>query len=170
MSGTVTVAVHVAWAPQGAMHFYQLVMDQFYDDSIFFRVLPWMAQFGLPLPGHKLETWGKAGFLDDAKRKHNRRGRLVFNCAGGAANHRATQAFFLTEDKTDLDSRHYAPFAEVIGGMDIIDGLHSYETMSDTSQVYKHGNAYLKNLDPNFSNIKTVRIVRPEHTHPEHTP
>jgi len=117
--GTVTVAVHVAWAPQGAMHFYQLVQDKFYDDTVFFRVLPWMAQFGLPVPGHKLKTWGAAGFLDDPLRKSNRRGRLVFNCHGGKANSRATQAFFLTRDKTDLNSRHYVPFAEVVDGMDI---------------------------------------------------
>jgi hypothetical protein len=41
------VAVHEQWAPQGALHFWQLVQDRFFDNSLVFRVLPWMAQFGL---------------------------------------------------------------------------------------------------------------------------
>jgi hypothetical protein len=45
--GKFEVAVMEAWAPQGALHFYQLVEAKFFDNNLVFRVLGWMAQFGL---------------------------------------------------------------------------------------------------------------------------
>jgi hypothetical protein len=41
------VAVFASWAPQGALHFWQLVNAAFFDKNLVFRNLPWMAQFGL---------------------------------------------------------------------------------------------------------------------------
>jgi cyclophilin family peptidyl-prolyl cis-trans isomerase len=150
------------------MHFYQLVQDGFYNDSIFFRVLPWVAQFGLPLPGHAMDTWGRAGFLDDKLKKPNSigRGKLVFDTHGGKKNRRATQALFLTGSAHApipgyiSGVKHYVPFAEVIDGMDVIDAIHQHKAMEDIDQVFRQGNKVLLKADPHFSKIKTVRIVR----------
>jgi cyclophilin family peptidyl-prolyl cis-trans isomerase len=129
------------------MHFYQLVQDQFYDDSIFFRVLPWVAQFGLPLPGHKLQTWGKAGILDDRIRVPIRRGMLIFDNHGGKKNRRATQALFLTGDHKQrpgwAEHSRYAPFGEVVNGMEIIDALHQHEVRRGIAVTVASGKQFL---------------------------
>ena len=53
--GDFVVEVHRAWAPLGADRFYNLVVNNFFDDAAFFRYVPdFIVQFGLPAnPGHR---------------------------------------------------------------------------------------------------------------------
>jgi cyclophilin family peptidyl-prolyl cis-trans isomerase len=53
---TFEVRVFEAWAPQGALHFLQLVQDNFFDKNLVFRVLPWMVCAKKKTPQIKKQT------------------------------------------------------------------------------------------------------------------
>ncbi len=160
-AGVFVVGVHRDWAPLGADRFYNLVKNGFYDDTRVYRVLPdFMAQFGMNGDPHVNMAWKNAILVDDPVVESNGRGRVAF--AKGGANSRTTEVFVSLRDNASLDERGFAPFGEVVEGMDVVDAF--YTGYGDgpprgegpyQAQVQVQGNAY---LDASFPEL--TRIVR----------
>lgn len=125
--GEFVVQVTKAWAPRGADRFYNLVRAGFYNDTVFFRVLrtprPFMAQFGVSPNPAIAKAWMNANIPDDRPIETNKRGRITFATAG--PNTRTTQVFISYGDNSFLDSQGFAPFGEVISGMEVVDQLYA---------------------------------------------
>jgi peptidyl-prolyl cis-trans isomerase A (cyclophilin A) len=122
-AGTFVIEVHRDWAPLGADRFYNLVKRGWYDGVRFHRVLQdFTAGWGIHDDPYVNFVWQKELLFDDPVTQSNTRGRVSFARAG--ANSRTTQVFVNHKDNSSLDDR-FAPFAEVVEGMDVVDGLYA---------------------------------------------
>ncbi|MDH5588758.1 MAG: peptidylprolyl isomerase [Gemmatimonadota bacterium] len=123
-AGTFVVEVHREWAPHGADRFYNLVRNGYYDDTRVYRVLDgFLAQFGIHGDPRINVVWRNSIIVDDPVTESNVRGRVSF--AKGGPNSRTTEVFVSYRDNADLDGRGFAPFGEVVEGMDVVDAFHS---------------------------------------------
>ena len=156
--GPVLLEVHNDWAPLGAAHFRDLVKSGYYDGARFFRVVPrFVVQFGLASKPSVTKKWDKA-IDDDPVRQTNRAGSLAFATMG--PNTRTAQIFINLRSNQSLDSQGFAPFAQVIEGMDVVEHLYSgYGENPDQEKITKQGNAYLEKNFPNLDYIKTATIL-----------
>lgn len=164
--GDFVVDVHRDWAPNGADRFYNLVTNGFYDGVRFFRVIPnFMAQFGINGDPQVSARWRNAAILDDPVTQSNVRGTLTF-AATGRPNSRTTQVFINFRDNSNLDAMGFAPFGEVVEGMDVVDQLYSgYGEGApngqgpDQNQVQARGNEYLQSDFPQLDSIVSATVV-----------
>jgi peptidyl-prolyl cis-trans isomerase A (cyclophilin A) len=91
--------------------------------------------------------------------KHgNTRGSVSFASRG--PNTRTTQLFINLRDNSAYDRLGFAPFAEVVTGMDVVDSLYSgYEERPDQGLIDADGNAYLVREFPSLDDIKKAAII-----------
>jgi cyclophilin family peptidyl-prolyl cis-trans isomerase len=164
--GDFVVEVHRSWAPNGADRFYNLVKLGFYDDTRFFRAVPdFMVQFGLSGDPSVTAKWKQASFTDDPVTQSNLRGFLSF-ARTGRANSSGTQVFVCYENHPSLDRSGFAPFGQVVTGMEVVDDLYKgygegapSGTGPDQYRIEKDGNAYLDREFPKLDRILGTRIV-----------
>jgi cyclophilin family peptidyl-prolyl cis-trans isomerase len=117
-AGPFLVEVHPDWAPLGARRFRELIEDRYYDNTAFFRVVPnFVVQFGLAAEPGKTAKWNRQ-FKDDPVLRTNKLGTLVYATAGPGT--RTTQLFINLRSNQQLDDQGFAPFAEVVEGMDVV--------------------------------------------------
>ena len=158
--GAFVVEVHREWAPLGADRFYNLVKNGFYDDVRFFRVLSgFMAQFGMNGNPEIQGIWGSQRLKDDPVTQSNKRGFITFANAG--PNTRSTQLFINFADNAGLDTQNFAPFGQVVDGMDVVDMLYSgygRNNVPNQQRITAEGNTYLKAEYPKLDYIKTATI------------
>ncbi len=159
--GDFLVEVNRAWAPLGADRFYNLVKNGYFTDASFFRVVPnFVVQFGKNAKPEIEKTWDSAKIQDDPVTQTNRRGSVTFATAG--PNTRTTQLFVNLVDNARLDSMGFAPFGQVVEGMDVVDKLYSgYGESPDQGRITNEGKAYLDKEFPKLDSIKTAVIVKP---------
>ena len=157
--GGILIQVHHAWAPKGADRFGELVASGFYDGARFFRVVPgFVVQFGLSGDPKLNARWKHENLRDDPVYMTNRRGTLSFATAG--PDTRTTQVFINLADNQGLDSRGFAPFGEVVKGMDVVDRINAeYGQAPDQDRIEKEGNAYLKKEFPRLDYIEKAEIL-----------
>jgi cyclophilin family peptidyl-prolyl cis-trans isomerase len=121
--GNFVIEVHRAWAPRGADRFYNLARSGFYDGVRFFRVMPgFMAQFGIHGDTAVTAAWRGQRIPDDPVRRTNVRGMVTFATAGPGT--RTTQIFINYRNNDRLDAMGFAPFGQVVEGMDVVDKLY----------------------------------------------
>jgi peptidyl-prolyl cis-trans isomerase A (cyclophilin A) len=159
-AGSFVVQVHRAWAPRGADRFYNLVKHGYYDDSRFFRVLPnFMVQFGINGNPAIQKAWRNANIPDDPVTQTNRRGAITFATAG--PNTRTTQVFINYRNNAALDKDGFAPFGEVISGIEVVDKINAvYRQQPDQGRIQSEGNRYLIKAFPKLDVIKKATIAR----------
>jgi len=157
--GRFVVDVHRDWAPIGADRFYNLVKGGFFDDVRFFRVIPGqLAQFGMHGDPTVQEAWRDAVVEDDPVNHGNTRGAVSFASRG--PNTRTTQLFINLRDNSPYDRLGFAPFAEVVTGMDVVDRLYSgYQERPDQGLIDAEGNAYLMREFPDLDYINKAAII-----------
>ena len=159
-AGVFVVQVNREWAPIGADRFYNLVKTGFYDDVRFFRVLDgFMAQFGMSGNPGVQAAWRNAQLKDDPVKQSNKRGYITFATAG--PNSRTTQVFINFEDNSPLDKQGFAPFGQIVEGMDVVDKLYSgygRNNVPDQARITKEGNAYLAKEYPRLDFVKKATI------------
>src|SRR6476659_7200386 len=122
--GAIVIAVHRDWGPHGADRFLELVNASYFDDSRFFRVVKgqW-AQFGINGDPRVATRWRTMTIPDDPNKASVVRGRVAF--AFKDPNGRTTQVYISLRDNTAQDTQGFAPFGEVVEGMDVADALNS---------------------------------------------
>jgi peptidyl-prolyl cis-trans isomerase A (cyclophilin A) len=162
--GPFVVEVHRDWAPNGADRFYNLVKNGFYDNARFFRVIEgFMVQFGINGDPKISGVWREARIKDDPVRVSNTRTFVTFATAG--PNTRTTQVFINFGDNKNLDSQGFAPFGQVVSGMNVVDSLYSgYGEGAprglgpDQGKLQSEGNAYLAAGFAKLDYIKKAKI------------
>jgi peptidyl-prolyl cis-trans isomerase A (cyclophilin A) len=162
--GTFVVEVHRDWAPNGADRFYNLVKNGFYNDARFFRVISgFMVQFGINGDPKLSQVWRDANIKDDPVKASNKRGNITFATAG--PDTRTTQVFINFGNNAGLDDQGFAPFGQVISGMEVVDALYAEYGEGaprgdgpDQGLVQSQGNAYLTKDFPKLDYIKTATI------------
>jgi len=159
--GVIVIAVEREWAPLAADRFYNLVKNGFYDDSRFFRVLSgFMAQFGLHADPSVQSAWRTANLKDEPVKKSNTRGFVTFT-RESSPNSSYTMIFINYKDNSYLDADGFAPFGEVVSGMDVADRLYSgygRQNVPDQRRIVREGNAYLLADYPKLDFVKTAAI------------
>jgi peptidyl-prolyl cis-trans isomerase A (cyclophilin A) len=165
--GPIVIEVHRDWAPHGADRFYELVTSGYYDDSRFFRVVngQW-AQFGINGDPRVATRWRTMTIPDDPNKASVVRGRVAF--AFKDPNGRTTQVYISLRDNTAQDTQGFAPFGEVVEGMDVADALNSEYGENAGGGIrggrqqplFDGGNAYLDREYPRLDRLIRARIVR----------
>ena len=160
--GNAVIEVTRAWAPRGADRFYNLVKIGYYDDIAFYRVTFEVAQFGINGDPKVTQAWREAYIMDEKPEKPNAKGMVTF--ARNASDTRTTQVFInLKDNAADFDHQGFAPFGNVVEGMDVIDKL-SKEHGERPQQGYApmkmmaEGRALIKKTFPKLDYIKKARI------------
>lgn len=165
--GDFVIEVHREWAPKGADRFYNLVKAGFFEDVRFFRVVEgFMVQFGIHGEPAVNQVWRDARIDDDPVKQSNKRGYVTFATAG--PNTRTTQIFINFVDRnTFLDGMGFAPFGQVVKGMDVVDKLYNGYGEGAPSgrgpsqpRMQAEGNKYLMAEFPQLDSIKTAKIVK----------
>jgi peptidyl-prolyl cis-trans isomerase A (cyclophilin A) len=164
--GAIVIGVHREWAPNGAARFHELVTSRYFDDSRFFRVVKgqW-AQFGIAADPNVATAWRTRTIPDDPRRQSNTRGRVAF--AFAVPNGRTTQVYISLRDNSYQDEQGFAPFGEVIEGMDLADALNSEYGESagggiragKQQPLFDGGNAYLDREFPRLDRLLHARVL-----------
>jgi cyclophilin family peptidyl-prolyl cis-trans isomerase len=164
--GPMLIEVRRAWAPHGADRFFNLVRGGYYDDTRFFRVVKgqW-AQFGINGDPKISAIWRDRTIPDDAPTHSNRRGTVAF--AFAVPNGRTTQVFISLRDNSNLDAQGFAPFGEVVGGMDAVDALSTeYGERSGggiragrQQPIFDEGNAYFDREFPHLDRLVRAFVI-----------
>jgi peptidyl-prolyl cis-trans isomerase A (cyclophilin A) len=166
--GDFVVEVHRSWAPNGADRFYNLIKMGVYDDTRFFRAIDgFMVQFGIPGDPKVASPWRDANIPDDPVTQSNQRAFVTF-AQTGMANSRSTQVFINYRDNFGLDRSRFAPFGQVVDGMNVVDSLYKgYGEGApggdgpDQSRVQREGNAYLDKDFPKLDRILRTEVIGP---------
>jgi peptidyl-prolyl cis-trans isomerase A (cyclophilin A) len=153
------------WAPLGADRFYNLVRNGFYDGNRFFRVLDgFVVQWGVNGDPAVSRAWARQCIPDDPVLRPNTRPAVTF--AFGAPNTRTTQVFINFGMNRRLDESGFAPFGEIIQGMEAVDSLYKgygegppRGSGPDPVRLVKEGNAYLDREFPLIDSIIRARVV-----------
>ena len=162
--GDFLLQINKEWAPRGVDRFYELVQSDFFKGARFFRVVRgFMVQFGINGDPKISTLWGTSRILDDPVKQSNLRGRISFATAGPAT--RTTQLFINYVDNVRLDKSGFAPFGEVVSGMDVVERIYSgygegYPKGNGPRQdlIETQGNAYLEKDFPRLDYIKKASI------------
>ena len=114
-------------APETVRSFSKLVESEFYNGTLFHRVIPgFMIQGGDPnTKNPDKSVWGQGGPGYNLKAEFNSRSHLrgIVSMARAADPDSAGSQFFIvTSDSTFLD-KQYTVFGEVIEGMDVADKI-----------------------------------------------
>lgn len=161
--GDFVVEVHRDWAPLGAERFHELVSNGFYDDCKFFRVVSgFMVQFGISGDPKVSAKWDEAKLKDDPVRRSNKKGFMTY-AKTGMPNSRTTQVFINFENNARLDADGFAPFAEVVEGMDVVESLYSGYGEAPSKlqfEIKEQGNKILETRFPKLDSIKKATIVK----------
>jgi len=119
-------------APITTENFLQYVEDDFYDGTIFHRVVPgFVVQGGGFLPGMVPQEGLRDPIMNEfSPDRSNLRGTLAMAKLGGDPDSATSQFFFNLDDNSDnLDNQNggFTVFAEVIEGLDIVDAIAAVE-------------------------------------------
>ncbi len=163
--GPFVVEVHRDWAPLGADRFYNLVKNGFFNNARFFRVISgFMVQFGLNADPKVSAVWRDAAINDDPVKQSNTPGMITFATRG--PNTRTTQLFINYGNNARLDGMGFAPFGQVVSGMNVVEALYSgygegapRGAGPEQGRIQSEGNAYLIKDFPKLDYIKTATIV-----------
>ena len=166
--GPFTVELVREWAPRGVDRFYNLARAGYFDDSRFFRVVPYyVAQFGIAGDPAVAATWRRRRIGPDSVRSNNLRGTLSF--AQYTRTDRTTNLFINLQDNVALDSLGFAPIGRVLQGMDVVDSLFSgygelpamAAPLGNPRRLYAESNKYLDEEFPKLDRIVAIRVRTP---------
>jgi len=136
--------------------------------AIFVTLLGLLSLWRLPLqlfpdikrPELSIQTnWRTATIQDDPVKQSNKRGFVTF-AKTGLPNSRSTQFYINYGDNSSLDPQGFAPFGQVISGMEFVDKLYTYgkQNVPDQGKITAEGNAYLQKEYPKLDYVRRATI------------
>jgi len=163
--GDFTVRGVREWAPLGADRFYTLVRSGYYDDVRFYRVVKdFVVEWGVHGDARVTTLWRRYAIADDSVRQNNSKGRVTFAARG--PNTRTVLVFVNLRDNLGLDDQGFAPFAEVVDGMDVVEALYSEYGDGPPrgdgpyqARALARGNTYLDRDFPELDSVVRAVIV-----------
>ena len=125
--GNIKIKLLPEIAPETVRNFVTLATSNFYDGTLFHRVIPnFMIQGGDPNTKESDKSvWGQGGPGYNLKAEFNSRSHLrgiVSMARASDPDSAGSQFFIVTSDSTFLD-RQYTVFAEVVEGLEIADKI-----------------------------------------------
>ena len=125
--GNIKIKLLPEIAPETVRNFVTLTTSNFYDGTLFHRVIPnFMIQGGDPNTKESDKSvWGQGGPGYNLKAEFNSRSHLrgiVSMARASDPDSAGSQFFIVTSDSTFLD-KQYTVFAEVVEGLDIADKI-----------------------------------------------
>jgi cyclophilin family peptidyl-prolyl cis-trans isomerase len=159
------------WAPLGAARFLELTESKFFENVRFHRVVKGqLAQFGLPVDPALYQKWSSCLLEDDPVISSNSRGTLAFASRGPGT--RNCQIFINLCNNKPFNSQGFAPFAEIVQGMEVADEIyHGYGEIPpkgsgpDPDVIKQNGLAYLQEW-PKLSIIQNMEVCVRESCRP----
>ena len=163
--GDIELELDAKAAPVTVRNFLKYVHEGWYADGRFFRtVTGFMVQFGVHGDPGVNAAWENLAIPDDSVAQGNTRGRMSFAMAGPGT--RTTQVFINLVDNRSLDEMGFAPVAEVIEGMAVVDSLDAGYGDGppagfgpDQMRLMREGNTYLDKEFPKLDFIRTARVM-----------
>jgi peptidyl-prolyl cis-trans isomerase A (cyclophilin A) len=164
-AGEFVVKVTREWAPNGADRFFNLVKNGYYDDVRFFRAISgFMVQFGINGDPAVNNVWRNARIAPDPVKQSNKKGFITY-AMGGTPDTRTTQVFINYGNNANLDKMGFAPFGEVVKGIEVVDKLFTgygegapRGSGPEQGRVQMEGNAYLQKDFPKLDYVKKATI------------
>ena len=161
--GNFDVQIHRDASPKGVDRFYQLVQHRFFDNAVFYRVVPnFVAQFGI-IDSTKTALWKENKIPDEPVRESNLKGALSYARAGKESRH--DHLFINLKNNQRLDTvmaggvKGYPPFGTVIKGMDVVESLYSGYANETMAKVDSLNYTQLLHAFPKLDLINKVYIV-----------
>jgi cyclophilin family peptidyl-prolyl cis-trans isomerase len=164
--GNFDIQVTRTWSPQAADRLHQLLTHHFYDQQLFYRVVPnFVVQFG-NIDTAITKKWEKFKVADEPVLQSNLKGYVSFARAGKET--RGNDLFINLKDNARLDTVHYEGIVgfPVLGyitqGMEVVEKLYSdygnktmdvYDSLSANRAKYLH-------LFPKLDSIKKAYILK----------
>lgn len=133
--GDITIELFEDAAPLSCENFQQYATDNFFNETIFHRVIPnFMIQCG-GMQADMIPKKTRAAIKNEAANgEKNLRGTLAM-ARTGAVDSATSQFFVNLNDNAFLDhggrDYGYAVFGKVIGGMDVVDAIAAVATGND---------------------------------------
>lgn len=151
------------WSPLAADRLYQLIKHDYYENAIFYRVVPdFVAQFG-NTNTRSMEDWKSVTIPDEPVLHSNKRGTVSFARFG--KDSRDLEVFINLKDNTVLDTlefedvKGFTPLGNVTKGMEVVEALYSgyaEEPMSD-SNLYENRSLFYQTF-PKLDLIKKAYL------------
>ncbi len=134
--GNIDIAVDERLAPITAANFKQYVADEFYNGTVFHRVVKdFVVQGGGFTPDYKAKETRSPIKNESYNRLLNYRGRIAM-ARTNDPDSATSQFYFNTTDNNELDLRSgfdgYAVFGGVIAGMDVVDAMNNVDVGSQS--------------------------------------
>lgn len=162
--GDFDIEVQRNWSPKAADRLYQLIKHGYYDNAIFYRVVPdFVAQFG-NTDTQMMDDWRTVTLPDEEVLHSNKRGTISF--ARNGKESRDLEIFINLKDNTVLDTldfqgvKGFTPLGNVKKGMEVVDELYSgygEETMAN-SNLYLNRTLFYQSF-PKLDLIKKAYII-----------
>ena len=164
--GVFDVEITKEWSPLAADRFYQTVKHRYYNNTVFYRVVPsFVAQWGNN-DTSVLNLWGPFKLADEPVIQSNGRGYLSYARSGKET--RGSTLFINLKDNQRLDTviangvKGYPPFGKVLRGMEVVDSLYSGyagSTMRKLDTLQKYPALFFQQF-PKLDRIQKAFIVR----------
>lgn len=163
--GNFDIEVTRAWSPQAADRLYQLLNHHFYDNVLFYRVVPnFVVQFG-NIDTFITRSWEKFKVPDEPVIKSNLKGMVSFARSG--KDTRGNDLFINLKDNSRLDTVNYEQvigfpvLGTVIKGMDVVETMYpeyGNKTMDVYDSLSSNREKYLA-LFPKLDLIRKAYVV-----------
>ena len=164
--GNFDIEVTRAWSPQAADRLYQLLNHHFYDNVLFYRVVPnFVVQFG-NIDTLVTRSWEKFKVADEPVIKSNLKGMVSFARSG--KDTRGNDLFINLKDNSRLDTVNYEKvvgfpvLGTVIKGMDVVETMYpeyGNKTMDVYDSLSSNRQRYLA-LFPKLDLIRKAFVVK----------
>jgi cyclophilin family peptidyl-prolyl cis-trans isomerase len=164
--GNFDVQITRELSPLAADRFYQLVKHSYFDNALFYRVVPnFVAQFGAS-DTTKISHWSKSKIPDEPVIGGNKRGTISF--ARSTKETRSGEMYINLRDNFRLDTINYGGvrgfpiIGHVSNGMEVVDSLYSGysgSTMEKLEDLYRNRAGFLEKF-PKLDSIKRAYLVK----------
>ena len=163
--GIFDIEIHREWSPKAADRFYQLVTHEYYNNGVFYRVVPeFVAQFGNS-DTTVTNRWRQFKVPDEKVKLGNTVGTLSFARSGTES--RSTDLYINLGDNSRLDTLNYnnvtgfPAFGKVINGLDVVTQIYSGyegESAEKLELLFSDRVKYFKEF-PKLDTIRKAYIV-----------
>ena len=162
--GNFEIEVKRNWSPHAADRLYQLIKHGYYDNALFYRVVPnFVAQFG-NTDAQNMKSWRVVTIPDEPVLHSNTRGTLSFARSG--KDSRDLEIFINLQDNKVLDTltfegvKGFTPLGILKTGMETVDALYSGygETPMADTNLYQNRELFYQTW-PKLDIIRKAYLV-----------
>ena len=162
--GDFDIEVTKAWSPKAANRFYNLVKTGYYNNTVFYRVVPYfVAQFGTA-DTLKINAWKPVKVPDEPVLHSNKKGTVTFARLGKES--RGFDLFINLRDNTYLDTltfegvKGFPALGTVVKGMDVVEQLYSGygESTMENEKLFSNQELLIRSY-PKLDRIKEAYIT-----------